>query len=882
MQLFETIAVGSTISRHAQNVTYSSPAAPSSEPDLPLELARQRAAAADAWRGYVETGLVQHRQRALQLEQRNRELEDALSQARQELAQPKPEPPAPEDDPRVSVRRILRRRLRHSAAGRIAYTLREYARLLRPPRGPAEPQILLPVTPKIESASSRGIVLLITHHADDSSDTRLVLDLLHSVQQHYDVMVWHMGEGPMLGEFQAAAFRFMQHGGSCYDYALARTHVAELADEVGAIEFAIVVGKETRSVLPALSAAYIPSVVLLSEPDAYATSGYVFQEIFFWANHTFFTTPSSFAQAERNYGVIKPGVASVLIPGPGPSSKPCLADTPLRHDAAMRYRMGLNDAAPADAVILGWGALNYRSGADLFISCADKLVRSAPDKNYRFVWLAVSDGSAGDPGYGALVQQQIKALGLSDHVAVVYEPVSTTVPASFADLVLLTARDELPQHTAQSAACRGIPVIAFEGTTTLAGMLANAGLANTCLARPGDASELADRAAGWLQNPELRKTLEPQLEAVAQQALKFDRYTEAILNKGRSLQPLIRQQKIDENTIAGSHTLRPDYMGDLGLQAEMFGCSAERLYILSWRNGVHPRKPRPGLLLGLYAQRAMLEDSLEDPYAHYLRNDSPAGPWDFPVVAPGRSAKAPPGSAALHVHAYYPDMLVGIVERLGENKLRPDLFISVKDEASRAEAAQFVKAYRGNVKAIEVVPNRGRDIGPFLTGFGERLVAGYEFIGHVHTKRSEHSDRDTVARWVNFLMENNLGGPIGGAMMDSILGQMAANPSWGIVFPDDPAPIGWDTNRHTAQALANRMGAGELPDHFCFPAGNMFWIRAAALQPFIELGLSYDDYPIEPLPIDGSVLHSIERLFGVIPRSLGMQTALSTIPGLSR
>ncbi len=37
---------------------------------------------------------------------------------------------------------------------------------------------------------------------------------------------------------------------------------------------------------------------------------------------------------------------------------------------------------------------------------------------------------------------------------------------------------------------------------------------------------------------------------------------------------------------------------------------------------------------------------------------------------------------------------------------------------------------------MRVFENRGRDIGPFLTGFGEAILDRYDIVGHVHTKKS--------------------------------------------------------------------------------------------------------------------------------------------------
>ena len=47
----------------------------------------------------------------------------------------------------------------------------------------------------------------------------------------------------------------------------------------------------------------------------------------------------------------------------------------------------------------------------------------------------------------------------------------------------------------------------------------------------------------------------------------------------------------------------------------------------------------------------------------------------------------------------------------------------------------------------------------------------------------------------------------------------------------------------------------------------MFWARPEALEPLFSLGLKWDDYPVEPLPVDGTMLHALERL---VPFSVEM------------
>ena len=238
---------------------------------------------------------------------------------------------------------------------------------------------------------------------------------------------------------------------------------------------------------------------------------------------------------------------------------------------------------------------------------------------------------------------------------------------------------------------------------------------------------------------------------------------------------------------------------------------------------------------------------------------------------------------ALHIHAYYPDQLTGIVERLTLNASTPDLFISVSSEEAVAQTRQALSKYRGRIAEVRITPNLGRDIGPLLTEFGRSLCASYDIIGHLHTKKSAVlANPEFSEAWNVFLLENLLGGKRAGAMLDSILSSMAADPVIGMVFPDDPHVLSWTGNREDADGIASRMGLGGLPEQFNFPVGTMFWARSAVLSKFVELGLAWSDYPTEPAPYDGTLIHAIERLFGVVPAKMGMTCAVTNVRGLTR
>jgi lipopolysaccharide biosynthesis protein len=121
-------------------------------------------------------------------------------------------------------------------------------------------------------------------------------------------------------------------------------------------------------------------------------------------------------------------------------------------------------------------------------------------------------------------------------------------------------------------------------------------------------------------------------------------------------------------------------------------------------------------------------------------------------------------------------------------------------------------------------------------------------------------------------------------MLDVILEKMQADPSIGFVFPDDPHVVGWEANWIFAKELIERMGVGGTlrTGSINFPVGTMFWARTQALEPFLKLNLQWENYPEEPLPYDGSMLHAIERLFPQVCESQGLRTALTHVKGVVR
>ena len=288
------------------------------------------------------------------------------------------------------------------------------------------------------------------------------------------------------------------------------------------------------------------------------------------------------------------------------------------------------------------------------------------------------------------------------------------------------------------------------------------------------------------------------------------------------------------------------------------------------------RRPIAGFHPLVYASEceAYNDDGL-DPLAHYLAAGSPAGRWTHRVIQLD-SVPAPAAArsrVALHGHFHYDELFPDFVARLAVNRTRVDLFLTTGD-AEKASRLQAACAKAGVARfEIRVVPNKGRDIGAFLCAFNEADWRRYDVVGHFHGKRSVHRDASFGAGWRDYLWDHLVGSST--PVLDRIVHAFDLEPDLGLVFPEDPFLPDWDANRCNAEDLARAMGiTRELPVHFDFPIGNMFWLRPRVISVLYRLKLSWSDMPPEPLPVDGTILHAIERLlpFAAAEVSLGYAT----------
>jgi lipopolysaccharide biosynthesis protein len=231
------------------------------------------------------------------------------------------------------------------------------------------------------------------------------------------------------------------------------------------------------------------------------------------------------------------------------------------------------------------------------------------------------------------------------------------------------------------------------------------------------------------------------------------------------------------------------------------------------------------------------------------------------------STSSNPTTCAVHIHGYYKEELWDILDMLEGRINNFDLFITTNSIDKKNSFSEHLNSHPLACSAhkwqVIQVPDRGRNVGPLLIDLFDRLTA-YDCVLHMHTKRSDHWGGTRIDAWKDSLHQNLAGSA---ELIRDIRGTFEDNPQLGLLIPQTSEAVRswahWGQNFSIARQILKGI-SHDLNLHIdaplVFPVGMMFWFRPSALAKLSEACRNLQPLPLEPLQLDGSPLHAIERL----------------------
>ncbi len=261
---------------------------------------------------------------------------------------------------------------------------------------------------------------------------------------------------------------------------------------------------------------------------------------------------------------------------------------------------------------------------------------------------------------------------------------------------------------------------------------------------------------------------------------------------------------------------------------------------------------------------------------------SPPAPH-APVTTPARIG----AHAHLHFLACWPDMALSLAHLPEEARL----FVTITDNAVTAPGitiedvtAEIARDFPGAV--VRRVPNRGRDMAPFLALLAEGAFDGLDCVCKLHGKMSF---RDGKPTWLGIAWRRQALFELlpSAAGVAEIANQFLADPGLGVLgnerlrLPNERIRKVFRLEPDGGLLLnlmRSRLGA-DLSREIEFFAGSMFWFRPEAFAALRIPPSGGWPFPDEPLPDTGTLAHALERLLPTAAKHAGFRLeGLSPLP----
>ncbi len=713
--------------------------------------------------------------------------------------------------------------------------------------------------------SNKPTVLVVCHEASRTGAPILGLRLIESLAQRANVISWNGKVGPITVNFTESSIavinNFFDHTDTVW--------MIRMLKKLYAPQVAIVNSSVTAGVAVALYEEKVPVVALIHEYGDY--SGTEAMQMLRVANKIVF--PSESVKASVDVVSIKLSATTrtenISVRHQGRCIPPASDGGVTYKTKDILLKLGVSEDDERPVIILGCGWIQIRKGVEYFIEAA-RLCKKLLDRPVRFMWVGGGYRPTADLIYSVWLQSQVVNSDLEDEVIFFDETPDLTPFFELADVFFLPSRLDPFPNVAIDAVNAQVPIVAFERGTGFAEFInahPSVGVAVPFLDVEAAAKAICQYVSGERARPEKNHAIT--------KLFSFADYTDFVWDECQAA--IIQQQQIEDESqlLIQSKLMDIDFFKSAHHPYEDAQQAPEYVYTAMWARGLKVAKSRIGF--NDKVAQAMLAGQFEKtgaitPLAGLLKSKTTPLTHNTLYIAPDKNGMAWQGGkkVALHIHAYYIENLPSLLHRLGAIGQHIALFITT-DKAKKAKEIDSLVGRYSFEATTEVVPNRGRDIGPFIMMMKAHLSA-FDIVGHFHLKGTKQMEQAQVRQWQDFLYDSLIGKQ--GEVASELLAALEAQNKLGLLFQEDPYLPFWGKNLPFAKTLLEDLKIGRVPpENLEYPTGNMFWAKTAALAPLMKRDWQWSDFPAEPVPYDGSILHAIERLSPLICEEAGYEWA---------
>lgn len=220
---------------------------------------------------------------------------------------------------------------------------------------------------------------------------------------------------------------------------------------------------------------------------------------------------------------------------------------------------------------------------------------------------------------------------------------------------------------------------------------------------------------------------------------------------------------------------------------------------------------------------------------------------------------------ALILFVYYDDLVDYCVKYAKSMPKGSSIFVvSAKQSLLDIYKSKFSSDYKLECRLME---NQGRDVAAYLVTTSD-VYKKFDYVCCMHDKKTKQlCNRLTGEDFSYYCWENNLASS---EFVYNVVKTFEQNKQLGMLVPpvinfaDFYPHLGHEltVNKKVMQEVYSKLNLTiPFDEHPVAPYGTMFWVRGKAFQSIFNYKWKYSDFPLEPLPVDGTILHALERIY---------------------
>lgn len=233
---------------------------------------------------------------------------------------------------------------------------------------------------------------------------------------------------------------------------------------------------------------------------------------------------------------------------------------------------------------------------------------------------------------------------------------------------------------------------------------------------------------------------------------------------------------------------------------------------------------------------------------------------------------------ALLCFAYYPDLCSTMCHYIASMPEHSHICIISSREDTLDMYRKAMQSLPFKNVEYRLKPNRGRDVSAYLVT-GRDILQNHELVCCIHDKKSKQLPYQIMAEdfayhGLECCLHNK-------QYVENIIDVFNREPFCGMLVPPtvyygDFCTLGAESHNNEAsmkEAYDLLSLSCPMDDTPVAPFGAYFWARCSALKAMFRHEWKYEDFPDEPLPVDSTISHGIERIYPIAVQDEGYYTA---------